>query len=122
VDVLSAFRDNQIALVAPDHIRYEVASALRVATRTNPPRITDGQAKRAILDFLSLELQTVSDNALIMAGYAAAGEYGCAFYDGLYVALAERSNLPLLTSDHKLYQRIRHLPQVLWLGHWSPSR
>jgi predicted nucleic acid-binding protein len=39
----------------------------------------------------------------------------------LYVALAERLPLPLLTAGRKLNDRIRHLPNVLWLTDWRPN-
>ncbi|MHB8576530.1 MAG: type II toxin-antitoxin system VapC family toxin [Dehalococcoidia bacterium] len=92
--VLDAFTAGTLRLIAPDHIRYEIASAIRVATRVTPPRLTEQQAQQALATFLRLDVPTINDNALIAAGYAAAGSYGCAFYDGLYVALAQRLGIP----------------------------
>jgi predicted nucleic acid-binding protein len=117
--VLDTFVAGTTRLIAPDHIRYEVASALRVATRTTPPRLTDAQAQQSLATFLRLSIQTVNDDALIAAGYAAAGSYGCALYDGLYVALALRVGIPLITSDRRLYTRIHQLPVALWIADWG---
>jgi len=119
--VLDAYLAGTTVLFAPDHIRYEVPSALKVATRITPPRLTDIQAQQALTTFLRLGFPTINDNALIAAGYAAAGTYGCAFYDGLYVALAQRLGIPLITSDAKLYRYVRQLPDVVWIADWESA-
>ena len=40
VQVLTAYAAGDLALVAPDHFRYEVPAAIRAATRRKPPRIS----------------------------------------------------------------------------------
>lgn len=120
--VLEAFVAGSLRLVAPDQIRYEIASAMMVASRTTPPRLAEGQAQQAVATFLRLGVPTVNDDALVAAGFAAAAFHGCAFYDGLYLALAQRLNLPLITSDRRLYRRIGHLPNIIWIANWpAPS-
>jgi predicted nucleic acid-binding protein len=113
-------------LIAPLHIRYEVPSAITVATRVilrrrPQPRRTPEQAARAIADFLALGLPTVDDDALIVAAYAAAQQYGCAFYDGLYLALAERFGVRFILADERFYPLIRHLPFVVRLADYDPT-
>lgn len=114
--ILTRFAQGQVELLAPDHIRYEVPSAITVATQGRKPRITQEQGKEAIEEFLALGLKTVSDEELILAAYLLVHQYGCALYDALYLALAQRLTFPLITADHKLYQRVKHLPYVLWIG------
>lgn len=43
-------------------------------------------------------------------------QYGCALYDALYLALAQRFRLRLITADRDFYQRVRSLPAVVWIG------
>ena len=118
--ILTRFAQGQVELLAPDHIRYEVPSAITVATRGRKPRITQEQGKEAIEEFLALGLKTVSDGELILMAYLLVHQYGCALYDALYLALAQRLTLPFVTADHKLYQRVKHLPDVLWIGDYGP--
>ncbi len=114
--ILTRFAQGQVELLAPDHIRYEVPSAITVATQGRKPRITQEQGKEAIEEFLALGLKTVSDGELIFLAYLLVHQYNCAFYDALYLALAQRLTFPFVTADRKLYQRVRHLPYVHWIG------
>lgn len=36
--------------------------------------------------------------------------------------MAKRLGIPLITADRRLYQRIGHFPDVLWLGDYAPTR
>jgi predicted nucleic acid-binding protein len=120
--LLTRFAQGKTELLAPDYIRYEVPNAITVATQGRTPRITKQQGKEAIEEFLSLQISTIDSNDLILSAYSLVHQYHCALYDGFYLALANRLNIPLLTADRKLYHRIRHLPAVLWLGDYSPAQ
>jgi predicted nucleic acid-binding protein len=119
--LLGDYISRELRLIGPDHIRYEVASAIRVATLQRPPRLTVEQGERAIREFLSFAVPTVRDDALTLDAYAVANANQTAFYDGLYLALAERLDLSFITADGKLYQCIRQLPRVILLGDWAPG-
>jgi len=124
--LLQRFGRGEVRLVAPLHIRFEVPSAITVATRMilrgqSQPRRPSEQAARAIADFLALGLPTVDDDALIVAAYEAAQQYGCAFYDGLYVALAQRLDVRFILADERFYPLIRHLPLVVRLADYDPT-
>lgn len=121
LSVSRAFTSGRVRLFAPDHIRYELGSALRVASRTRPPRLSEADAEANLVDFAQLGVRMVNDPALILEAFRVAGVTGCAFYDGLYVALAQRLGIPLITADRKLYDRIRGLPAALWIGDWQPG-
>ena len=58
--LLGHFRQGKIKLVAPEQIRYEVPSAITVATRGRAPRLTLEQGRRAIEEFLALDLETLA--------------------------------------------------------------
>lgn len=115
------FVAGSLGVIAPLHIQYEVPNAIMVATRRQPPRLSEQQARAAIRDFIDLGVPTVHDEALVLAAMGLAYQHGCAFYDGLYLALSERLSRPLLTADNKLYQVVGHLPNVVWIGDYVQS-
>lgn len=113
--VLTDFREGRIRLLAPDHIRYEVPNAIRTAVRTG--RLTPDQGATAVTDFLAWRLRTVGNDALIQAAYDQSLRLGCAFYDGLYLALAERGACPLVYADHRLRNTLgAGFTGALWVG------
>lgn len=119
--LLARFAQGQADLLAPAQIRYEVPSAITIATRGQAPRLTQEQGAEAIEEFLSLGLTTIDMDELILAAYSLVSRHGCAFYDALYLALADATSLRFITADHTLYQRIRHLPHVIWIEDYAPS-
>lgn len=96
----AAFSQGHVTLLVPHHIYYEVANALRTAV--NRGRVTEENARRALDDFLALELPAAIGIHLIGRGWNAAKVYSCAFYDGLYLALAEMLDAPLIHADRRL--------------------
>jgi predicted nucleic acid-binding protein len=86
--------------VAPDHVVKEVANAVWRATRTGA--LTEEESRKAF----SLLLRMVGRNLVLEPELRYLGEafrvsltYGVTVYDALYVALALKRNLPLLTLD-----------------------
>jgi predicted nucleic acid-binding protein len=114
--LLDRFADGAVQLIAPQHIRSEVPSAITVATRGRAPRLTVEQGRAAIDEFLELPLPTIDDAQLVRAAYRTAHEHGCAFYDGLYLTLAQRLGVRFILADDRFYRLIRGLPSVVWLG------
>jgi predicted nucleic acid-binding protein len=120
VAILTEFREGRTALVAPNQIRYEVPSAIRNAFRTK--RLTQQAGRAAISKFLSWQVPTVDDAMLIEAGYDQAVRFGCSFYDGLYLALAETLDCPFVFADQRLRNGLgTSFPRALWLSDYLPS-
>lgn len=119
--LLSDFREGRVHLLAPDHIRYEVPSAIRNALRTN--RLPREEGSAVITEFLAWGLTTVGTDGLIVAAYDWALRFGCSLYDGLYLALAESARCPLIYADarlrHALGSKFTH---GLWLTDYVPAR
>ena len=112
--LLVGFREGRLSLLAPDQIRYEVASAVRGALRTN--RLGSRDGRTAIADFLAWHIPTVRSDSLILAAYDQAIRFDCSLYDGLYVALAEMARCPLVYADHRLRNALRNrFPLALWI-------
>jgi predicted nucleic acid-binding protein len=121
--LLTAFTSGAVTLIAPRQIRYEVPSAIAVATRGMTPRLTPLQGHEAITDFLttlSLGIETVDTDDLIQDAFPLLGQHNIAYYDALYLALANQRQAALITADNKLYQRIKGLPNVTWVGDYQP--
>lgn len=56
-----------------------------------------------------------------MSAAPVAINHGISAYDASYVALSRRHNVPLITADQKLVQKLAGLsPPVIWLGAWTP--
>lgn len=113
--ILLAFQSGSIHLLAPDHLYHEVLNALRTGVRMR--RVTTDYAIDAMRDFLQLAVPVVDGPSLFSAGFNASLEYDCAFYDGLYLALADQAQCPLLHADRRLHNTLRNqFLNELWIG------
>lgn len=113
--------DGDFALLAPEHIVYEVPNAITTATLRAPARLMQNESRDAVAEFLAVGLTTFSGSALIGAAMPLVYAYGCAFYGAVYLALAQRVRRPFISADTRLYQRIRRQIDVIWIGNWSLS-
>jgi predicted nucleic acid-binding protein len=91
--------------VSPDHwicapalIDAEVGQALRRQVRAE--QMTAGKARVALEELLGLPIQRIPHGLLVERAWEL--RHNVTFYDGLYVALAEAMDVPLLTIDRKL--------------------
>lgn len=116
--LLDDMLSGRIALIAPDHIRYEVASAIDTAVRMG--RITADDGRVAVEQFLGWHLPTATGDGVIVAAYDIARRFGCSFYDGLYLAVAEHVGAPLIHADRRLHNTLgQRFPHELWIQHYS---
>ena len=63
-------------------------------------------ARQDVADLLALRLQTVSTADLLTAALELALQYGITAYDACYAALAQQLDLPLITADTPLAQKL----------------
>ena len=113
--ILRSVIAGDIRLIAPQHLWYEVPNAITVAAQRRS-RMSEAEARLALAEFLALDIPAIADESLVLAAQDVAFQRGCAFYDALYVALAERLNLPLLTADRRLFELLAPHPLVLWIA------
>lgn len=117
--LLIEFREGRLNLLAPDQIRYEVASAIRAALRTK--RVDPEQGRKAVADFLAWHIPTARSGSLILAAYHQALRFDCSLYDGLYLALAEMAQCPFIYADHRLRNALgNRFPLALWIEDYHP--
>jgi predicted nucleic acid-binding protein len=110
------YEEGRIAALAPHLSRYEVASALTVATWTN--RVSAENAGRQLGNFLRSRVALDRDpDWLLLEAHELSIELRIASYDAIYIALGNRLGLPVLTADDKLYRAARDkAPLLTWLG------
>jgi predicted nucleic acid-binding protein len=114
--LLEQFARGDVLLAAPAQIRYEVPSAITVATLGTSPRLSQTEAEAAIAEFLALGIHIDSSDEVIRSAFPLVHQHGLAYYDALYLALSRRLPAPLITADRRMYRLIRHLPDVVWIG------
>ncbi|HLZ08883.1 MAG TPA: type II toxin-antitoxin system VapC family toxin [Chloroflexota bacterium] len=114
--LLRRFAQGEVQLIVPAHLRYEVSSAIIAATLGRAPRLGKSDAQEIIAEFLSLPLLAINSDELILSAFTHVHQFGCAFYDALYLALAQILPATLITADRKFYQRVRQLPEIVWVG------
>ena len=83
---------------APHLVDAEVGHALRRAVRERAA--TEGRARAALADLADMPLVRVGHSGLIRRAWEL--RENLSFYDGLYVALAEGLDVPLVTLDARL--------------------
>jgi len=90
------------ALWAPHLIDAEVGHALR--RRVAAGRLEEEAAAEALLDFAQMPLRRIDHAGLLPRAWEL--RHNVSFYDGLYVALAEILDVPLLTLDQRLERAV----------------
>ena len=93
--------------MAPAQWEAELANALWMATRHHVLTLDDAAQRLALAD--GLGIHTVPNRTLWQAALVRAHESGVAVYDTLFVELAVREQLPLVTFDRAV---LRAFPDV----------
>lgn len=120
-NALIALQTRRITAIVPDHLHYEVASAIRTAVRMRRVAVTD--AATTLRDFLDIDLQPARGSGLLRAGLESALRYDCAYYDGLYLALADQADCLLLHADRRLRNTLAgRFPRELWIEDFRLGR
>jgi predicted nucleic acid-binding protein len=112
--LLDAYGAGNINLVVPDIFWAECGNIVWKAVRQQ--RFGRDEAEIAILSMMNRSIPTVSSATLLPKAVSIAFDFGRSVYDCLYVALAVRSRIQLITADERLANALAaHLP-VKWLG------
>ena len=73
-------------------------------------RVGEGGADSALLDLMRMPLRRIDHIGLIHRAWEL--RHNFSFYDGLYVALAEGLEVPLVTLDHRLARAVSDATKV----------
>ncbi len=86
--------------VSVDHVVKEVSNAIWKAYRRKLIDFRDAERKfSAFISLLHVNLRLVDEGELIPQAFELAMRTNLTIYDSLYVVLAKREGLPLVTSD-----------------------
>ena len=105
------YRLGRTRLLAPDHIRQEVANAVRNVVRRG--RISQADAEVAIAEDLTWDMPLVDTGTLLESGLTHAFRDDCALYDALYIALAELLGCAFVYADR--------FTQALWIEDYGKT-
>jgi predicted nucleic acid-binding protein len=102
-------------LIAPSHFSGEIASALTKAERQK--LIAVGDARLLIANVMRTRPILHPSAPLLYRAVDISSQSRSAFYDCLYVALAERENCEMVTDDDKLVHNLqRQFPFIILLS------
>ena len=112
--VLDALRAGETPLFAPEIILAEFGHTLRklVVRRELAP----DESKALLDDFLALDLVTVPVRPLAADALRLCTAHMSTYYDALYMALALREGVDLLTADERSARAFAPLGRVKLLG------
>jgi predicted nucleic acid-binding protein len=96
------------SLWVPHLIDAEVGQALR--RRVAAGRLGEDRAGAALLDLVRMPLRRIDHIGLIDRAWEM--RHNLSFYDGLYVALAEALDVPLVTLDRRLARAVGDATEV----------
>lgn len=110
--LIRAYAQEEIELLAPTLLPYEVTNAVLQAIRHDRIRPEQGQEIVAVFQELGIPTAEVSWQRAL----ALARAYDRSAYDGAYLALAEERSDKLVTADLRLYNAVKdHLTWVVWI-------
>jgi predicted nucleic acid-binding protein len=96
------------SLWVPHLIDAEVGQALR--RRVAAGRLGEDRADAALLDLMQMPLRRIDHVGLIHRAWEL--RHNFSFYDGLYLALAEGLDVPLVTLDRRLARAVGDATEV----------
>jgi predicted nucleic acid-binding protein len=105
-------RTGEERLVVPDLLLYELANALKYNPHFDVHDIHN--ALRSIFN-MGLDIVTPSPE-ILEAAITLAFEHQITVYDAFYVALAKEIGLTVVTADKRLFDRVRGLEFVKFIG------
>jgi predicted nucleic acid-binding protein len=109
--------ENASELLAPDLIWVETANV--VWKRLRRGEVAAEDAGELVQEMLRLPILTSASFELVSPAMALAADTGRTVYDCLYLALAIRENVPLLTGDERLVNALRTGPfarRIVFVG------
>lgn len=102
-DAARKFAETAQRLVAPDLLILEVASVARNHVRRGEATLDYG--RRVLTDLESLIDDFTPIGALSVRALELAAEHGFSVYDASYLALAQKTDLKVMTADERLVRR-----------------
>jgi predicted nucleic acid-binding protein len=112
-----------LALSSPDLVRAEIGNVLWKKWRRG--ELSSEVVEGVLRDLEGFTLEIETSEPLLRMAWDVARRFNRSFYDGLYVALAERTDCRLVTADRKLYNSLREgdlAERLIWVENFGPTQ
>ena len=118
LEILDKYVSYELELLAPSLLEYEVLNGLHVARKRG--RIQIKMVWTAIEGFLNLEIEQKDISFFYPEAINFSANYSLSTFDSSYLAVADIENIPMITADVTLYNRVKKdLKWVKWLGNFT---
>jgi predicted nucleic acid-binding protein len=104
LEIKEKFTNNSISIAVPVLLYYEINNILKIAV--NSFRIDPKEAVKVYNAFLKLNFITYSSELIMRKTLEIAMKFDISSYDAAYIALAEYLQIPFLTADRKLLDKV----------------
>ena len=103
-----AYIEGRMLIYVPDLLTYEIANVLRFK-----PDLSQGQVQAALNSLYDMQIRIVNGSReMIKEAIHLAYLYDVTVYDAAFMAIAEYLNVPFITADDKLSQKLRNASYV----------
>jgi len=102
------YLNGRLLIYVPDLLIFEIANVLRYKPDLNGPQVQE--ALRSLFD-LQIRIVTISKE-LINKAIDLAYSQDLTIYDAAFVAMSVNLNIPFITADEKLIQKLSGFPHV----------
>lgn len=117
INILNHYISNEIDLLAPSLIEYEVMNGLKIAQKRG--RIDKKSLQSGIEGFFNLEITLFNASHFPAKTLDILNLFDISSYDASYLALAENENTPFVTADKVLFNKVqKKLKCIKWLGEY----
>ncbi len=115
IGLLDKYVSNELDLLAPTLLEYEVMNGLIIAQRRG--RVKEEKILLAMDGFVKLGIKLINLSRLYPRVIHYCKVYNFSIYDASYLSLAEEEGIPMITGDERLYNTVKKdLKWVKWIG------
>lgn len=115
IGLLDKYVSNELDLLAPSLLEYEVMNGLIIAQRRG--RVKEEKIFVAMDGFVNLEIKLINLSGLYPRVIHYCKVYNFSAYDASYLSVAEEEGIPMITGDERLYNTVKKdLKWVKWIG------
>ena len=114
LNILTQYLSNEIDLLAPSLLEYEVMNGLKIAQKRG--RINKKSLQSGIEGFFNLEITLFNVSHFPAKALDILSFFDISSYDASYLALSENEKIPFVTADKILYNKVhKKLKYIKWL-------
>ena len=100
------FDEKMLTITIPHLTFYEIGNVLKTAIKRE--RISENSAKKLYSALIDLEFVVYATKDLFAFALSRSIDFDISVYDAAYIALAEYLQVPFLTADRKLLNKVKN--------------